>query len=202
MKFLRTKLVSSFKSRHSQSKTQARHKSSERIVLIGKTNIGFFLSQNLVLSFFITQVFKMHIKIERLRSEYLPNIGPNIWCLTTLKRILGNYQDHHRMNMILHTLLHSCWIENLPQFGNEKGLIAPFPTFPDDNTTSNFSTTRLRIISYFCFSQRKVQSRWKQNQKQKNICDFVVLTSVLISRNSCWMKKFLSIVRCWLLKLF
>ena len=49
MKFLRTKLVSSFKSRHSQSKTQARHKSSERIVLIGKTNIGFFLSQNLVL---------------------------------------------------------------------------------------------------------------------------------------------------------
>ena len=42
MKFLRTKLVSSFKSRHSQSKTQARHKSSERIVLIGKTNIGFF----------------------------------------------------------------------------------------------------------------------------------------------------------------
>ena len=147
MKFLRTKLVSSFKSRHSQSKTQARHKSSERIVLIGKTNIGFFLSQNLVLSFFITQVFKMHIKIERLRSEYLSNIGPNIWCLTTLKRILGNYQDHHRMNMILHTLLHSCWIENLPQFGNEKGLIAPFPTFPDDNTTSNFSTTRLRIIS-------------------------------------------------------
>ena len=201
MKFLRTKLVSSFKSRHSQSKTQARHKSSERIVLIGKTNIGFF-SLSKPCSFFL-----YYTGFQNAHQDWAleGRVSSQYWSQHLMSNNTQAYFGEWSrlpLNMILHTVLHSCWIENLPQFGNEKGLIAPFPTFPDDNTTSNFSTTRLRIISYFCFSQRKVQSRWKQNQKQKNICDFVVLTSVLISRNSCWMKKFLSIVRCWLLKLF
>ena len=132
MKFLRTKLVSSFKSRHSQSKAQSRRKSSERIVLIGKINTG------------ISQL--PHKRYQKLESHC--NF---CWNLVKCKKALWKHQylqywsqrlvsnntqaqrssaDWSQEENIRFCIIVSPLSLNVPQFRVEKDLIAPFPPFP------------------------------------------------------------------------